>query len=167
MLNMELQKKMARGKVELTKALIEYEVEECDITLEIHLTNTGLLNAMGWHNNNHGLQVKEEACQSDYILFQTKLVKNHIQALYHRGAGKRTPAWIKTFVVNLKKWKKEGWESSFVNISCTTANKATYVALIRNEMIQTKYQVSDDDDSSRSSKEEDSLPRTKGTLIAN
>ena len=70
--------------MDLTKALIEYELDQYDITPKSNLTNTGLLNTIGWRHNNHGLWVKEEACKSDYILFQTKSV-NTIYKHYKNG----------------------------------------------------------------------------------
>ena len=35
-----------------------------------------------------------------------------------------------------EKWEKEGWKSSFVNMTDTTANTARYVSLIRKEMME-------------------------------
>ena len=60
MINVISQKDRGQGageEVDLTKVLIECELDHCHITSESNLTNTGLLNAMGWHNNNHGLRV--------------------------------------------------------------------------------------------------------------
>ena len=61
--------------MDLTKALIECELEQCRITPVKRLTITGLSNTMGWNNNNHGLRIEEEAFKSDCILFQTNKVK--------------------------------------------------------------------------------------------
>ena len=54
-------------------------------------------------------------------------------------------------------------------MSRITANRATYVALIKKETIQTMLQVSEDDndDSTSSSEKEDSSPRRKGMPIDN
>ena len=84
----------------MTKALIECELEECRVTPEKKMTNIGLLNAMGWNINNHGLQVELEAFKSDYILFQRKKVRAMYRHYNTTGNVNKVPAWIKTLVVN-------------------------------------------------------------------
>ena len=125
------------------------------------MTKKELLNAMGWNNNNHGLWVEEEAFKSDYILFPTKKVKAIYKHCNTTVTGKKLPAWIKKLVVKLKKWEEEGWRSSFVEMTTTTASTARYVALIRKEYWETNFTVSSDDDSSSSSEEEDPPSRKK------
>ena len=80
---------------------------------------------------------------------------------------KKVPAWIETLLVKLKKWAKEGWRSSFVKMTHTTANTTRYVALIRNEQWKENFTVSDDDDLSSINEEEDPVSRKKVALIAN
>ena len=80
-----------------------------------------------------------------------QLPKNHVKD----GNVNKVPAWIKTLVVKLKKVSREGWTSSFVKMTPATASTATYVSLIRNKHYEEKFTVSEDDESSNSSKEED------------
>ena len=149
----------------MTKALIECELVECRVTPEKKVTNIGLLNAMGWNINNHGLQVELEAFKSNYILFQTKRVKAIYRHYNTVGTVKKVPVWIETLVVELKKWAEEGWMSSFVKMTPATASTATYVALISNKHYEENFIVSEDDESSSSSEEEDIVSK-KGALIA-
>ena len=96
----------AGKKGDMTKALIECELEQCRIAPDKHSTNTGLLSTMGWNNNNHGLRVEEEAFKSDYILFPGKKLKAIYKHYKTAVTGKKVPAWIKTLVVKLKSGRR-------------------------------------------------------------
>ena len=63
------------------------------------------------------------------------------------GNVNKVPAWIKTLVVKLNKWAKEGWMSSFIKMTPAMASTATYVILLRNKHYEENFIVSEDDES--------------------
>ena len=94
------------------------------------MTDTSLLNTMGWNNYTHGFRVKDLENEPDYILVQTEVVES-IYRVYKGHTVKTMSDWINVLVKKSEKWEKKVLSSSLGGMTPITAKKVEHITLYK------------------------------------
>ena len=116
-------------------------------SVEENLTDTSLLNTMGWNNYTHGFRVKDLENEPDYILVQTEVVES-IYRVYKGHTVKTMSDWINVLVKKSEKWEKKVLSSSLGGMTPITAKKQKHTTLIKPTTYQDQFMKIDIDSSS-------------------